>query len=1061
MIKTTEIEKYFKEMNYSWDNLFDVLPIGILVFDEKWKIKTVNKNFIELLDLNIKDADLLNNSILEDTNFKETFPLLEIAQLSKGKYFEIKIENEQFGLNKINLILKGSPIFKDGKFEGGILIAEDFRVNQNELDKELSSFNSFTRFVKSICNCFLIMDNEGIIKYASFPEESNCNFLSKSEGKSISSVFNNSQTDKLNSTAEIVLTGNKPQNIKLNYNSNGEELTFNSVFIPLANKNNKANYITVLLNESNNKSNNSLEFLTSTNELSEYKSIVSANSDASFKLNLEGNIIFWTNSAKEFFGLEEKNIIQNSIENLFSNIDKNFFEKIKTQLLVNKSWSSKLKFEKGQKLFSVDVKMVLSSEKKDIVVYCNYFSESQQRFEQAKLEETQFFKNTVLKSNEMILQIDSHGTIAFVNEKFCEKFGYESDEISGVTFTELIDNKFKIENKIPNLFAVVNNKEFDVIPLISKTGDIINVCPKFNITHDGTSLKHYTVYLRECKKERKVISLIAESLLNDSKEAIIILSDDKILRANTQFLELFGFDDEAEIVDVSIYTFVSDIKKTSIADILLGNSEKIILQCKTKLDKNIEVEIKKINKSSKEKYSILLFRPTNIQSLFPAEQNNSIENLEANLNEFSWSAKIINNEINIEFISPGISKVTGYSQMNFISQPIFWQKIIHPDDLQNVKECIERLISTPDKFTDELNFRFIKKDGSTIWINNQIKIIKDENGLAIKAFGSANDVTSKVQENLKLQSEISELQTENKTKDKFISIISHDLRSPFTSILGFTELIATDTTLTKEEIIEYVSNIRDASQNTLNLVNSLLDWTRLQTGRIEITPKVVNANYLVKKTVVTLSGSAIQKGLTLTSEIDNSLYVNADENILTQVFNNLVSNSIKFTPKGGNINIEAIKLEDQQKIKFIVSDTGVGIQQENISKLFLVDKKFTTLGTDGEKGTGLGLSLVKEIIEKHSGEIYVESKLGEGTKFIFTIPISSPTILLLDNVDAERNLYSKLITSITKGIKIYQAKNLTEAEEIIKEKIPMLIITEHNLERTTGLNFIKEISNSE
>jgi len=204
----------------------------------------------------------------------------------------------------------------------------------------------------------------------------------------------------------------------------------------------------------------------------------------------------------------------------------------------------------------------------------------------------------------------------------------------------------------------------------------------------------------------------------------------------------------------------------------------------------------------------------------------------------------------------------------------------------------------------------------------------------------------------------------------------------------------------------------------------------------------------------------MQKGLTLTSHVDDSIFITADENILSQVFNNLVSNAIKFTPKGGRIDIYANKIEDQQKVQFIVKDTGVGVEEKDIPKLFLVDKKFTTLGTDGERGTGLGLSLVKEIITKHNGEIYVKSEVGKGTEFIFTIPISSPSILVVDSVQSERILYSKLIKSITNGLEVYDAGNEDIAIELIEEKMPMLIVTEHKLSNINGVEFIEKIKSS-
>ena len=167
MVKNPEIEKYFENLQYSWENFIEVLPIGMLVFDKKWKIKSVNKNFFDFVCPSRKVKNLINNYLLDDECFNKSLPLVDIMQLSKGKYFEKKIESKELGNNKINLSLKGSPIYKDGVFEGGILIAEDFKIDHESSELNLSSFSTFEKFVKKISDCFLILDNEGVIKYAS------------------------------------------------------------------------------------------------------------------------------------------------------------------------------------------------------------------------------------------------------------------------------------------------------------------------------------------------------------------------------------------------------------------------------------------------------------------------------------------------------------------------------------------------------------------------------------------------------------------------------------------------------------------------------------------------------------------------------------------------------------------------------------------------------------------------------------------------------------------------------------------------------------------------------
>jgi CheY-like chemotaxis protein len=247
----------------------------------------------------------------------------------------------------------------------------------------------------------------------------------------------------------------------------------------------------------------------------------------------------------------------------------------------------------------------------------------------------------------------------------------------------------------------------------------------------------------------------------------------------------------------------------------------------------------------------------------------------------------------------------------------------------------------------------------------------------------------------------------------------------------------------------------------LALVNSLLDWTRLQTGRMNFEPDRINAKGVVDKAVQMLAGNAMQKNINLESQLQSDVFVHADENLLLQVFNNLISNAIKFTPQEGDIFIKASPLLEEREYQFSVQDSGVGIKEENISKLFKVDSKFTLKGTEGEKGSGLGLSLVHEIIQKHGGKIWVESEEGKGTEIFFTLPVSSTSILLVDDANRDRLLYSKLLKSIIPKYDIVEASNGKEAFEHIKQTAPALVISEHDMPGMSGYEMVRQISLSD
>lgn len=232
-----------------------------------------------------------------------------------------------------------------------------------------------------------------------------------------------------------------------------------------------------------------------------------------------------------------------------------------------------------------------------------------------------------------------------------------------------------------------------------------------------------------------------------------------------------------------------------------------------------------------------------------------------------------------------------------------------------------------------------------------------------------------------------ELRQLNNTKDKFFSIIAHDLRNPFITILGFTDLLLTDyKELDESEIIFYLEEMKKSAEISHNLLQNLLQWSRSQTGRIEFNPTKILLKNLVNVNLELLQPTATNKEIQIKSEVVDDIYVQADEDMLNTIIRNLITNAIKFTPKGGTITIAAKEVGKYAEIS--VEDTGVGMSEATMANLFRLDTTHSTLGTNQEAGTGLGLILCKEFVEKHDGKIWVESKLGVGSKFIFYLPLA-------------------------------------------------------------------------
>ncbi len=237
------------------------------------------------------------------------------------------------------------------------------------------------------------------------------------------------------------------------------------------------------------------------------------------------------------------------------------------------------------------------------------------------------------------------------------------------------------------------------------------------------------------------------------------------------------------------------------------------------------------------------------------------------------------------------------------------------------------------------------------------------------------------------------LRESNAAKDRFFSILAHDLRGPFNSLIGLTEVLAMHPEMTDEKRKNrFIQLIYSSMKNIANLIENLLDWSRSQQGMLNYEPKEINLYAVVKETVDLLSEIAFSKQIRISTKIDKNIKLFADENMAKTILRNLISNALKFTLTEGVIQVttgKEINMNKQMFIELIVEDNGVGMSNKDLEKLFKIDSGFTNLGTENEKGTGLGLILIKEFIEKHSGTIVINSKLGMGTKVVVTMPIVS------------------------------------------------------------------------
>jgi two-component system sensor histidine kinase/response regulator len=315
-----------------------------------------------------------------------------------------------------------------------------------------------------------------------------------------------------------------------------------------------------------------------------------------------------------------------------------------------------------------------------------------------------------------------------------------------------------------------------------------------------------------------------------------------------------------------------------------------------------------------------------------------------------------------------------------------WAEGVHPDDFDI---CLQTYVTAFDKRQSFLmEYRMKNKFGDYCWIRDFGRPFYDLDNTFLGYIGSCYDITEIKNNELKLI----EL---NATKDKFFSIIAHDLKNPINSILSFSEhLIEKVNEKDYEQIGEFADIVRQSTNRAMNLLMNLMEWAQSQSGRMEYKPEYFEIESIVNEAILLMKGNAEKKSIIISSELLSGIQVNADKAMLSTVLRNLISNAIKFTHPNGKITVSsAVK---QNELTISVIDTGVGISKERISKLFDISEVYSTQGTQKEYGTGLGLILCKDFIEKNNGKIWVESLVGTGTTFYFSLPLRIENKLNID-----------------------------------------------------------------
>jgi len=310
---------------------------------------------------------------------------------------------------------------------------------------------------------------------------------------------------------------------------------------------------------------------------------------------------------------------------------------------------------------------------------------------------------------------------------------------------------------------------------------------------------------------------------------------------------------------------------------------------------------------------------------------------------------------------------------------------VYPDDREDVEKSYKEALLSKKPFV--IQHRLKMKDGRVKWVNEVGQSIYNNEGNPVKSYGIVQDITERKFIETQLEKSAEELKSLNTTKDKFISILAHDLRGPFAGFMGMTNELKTNINkIEKEDIVQYAELMHTSSTRIYGLLTNLLEWSRLQTGRMEYNRGKLDLFIEIENIKYLFSSVSKGKDILIRNEVPSDTFVYADENMLLTILRNLISNAIKFTKEKGEISITSNPVNEF--VEVTIKDNGIGMSNEVLKKIFRIDSSFTTTGTNGEEGSGLGLVLCKDLVKKNNGDLSVASQPDMGSTFTFTLPLA-------------------------------------------------------------------------
>ncbi len=582
--------------------------------------------------------------------------------------------------------------------------------------------------------------------------------------------------------------------------------------------------------------------------------------------------------------------------------------------------------------------------------------------------------------------------IAKVNDKLCEMLGYSADELIGKSSIVLYPSQEQYQWVGEEKYRQIAEKGTGTVEtqFKCKNGKIIDVLLSSTPLVQGDNSKGVTFTALDITKRREAEKMIADReerfqrMLNNIPDMISIIDPDmNILYSNWKGLA--SVSEEKRQINTKCYSTyrnldnicpecqlleVKKTKKLLHQELLVDDGKWLDIRIFPLIDKNGNIEM------FMEWIRDISIRKNTILSLEKSEKSlrTIIENLPFAVFAHNFEGKILIVNRITEFY-------TGYTRVELLNM-----QIADIDPMSVSREDRENIWLQLNQGTfTRIESIHKRKNGSKYDAEITITaiMIKGEQVL----LGIVQDITERKLISEKAKQQNKQLKELNASKDKFFSIIAHDLRAPIAGLLGFSENLVMDfNNYSISELLETTSALYASSLEVYKLLNNLLEWSRMNMGNVQYNPDFANLHNLAGEAIELLFHSAQKKEILIDNRISKNSLVFCDLNMISLVFRNLLSNAIKYSNQGGKIVFKTGKNIDNF-VEILITDTGVGIEENSRNLIFSIDSVYSTPGTSGEKGSGLGLLLCREYVQRNGGRIWVESEIGKGSTFYFTLPI--------------------------------------------------------------------------